>query len=50
LHSDTLANKLLKLVKLEKGGLKNLMKNYQVSGKMGELLRNHDIKEEWARL
>lgn len=50
LNSDRLAEKLLKFAKKEKGGLKTLMKNYQVSDKMKELMKEVEVREEWSRL
>lgn len=50
LNSDRLAEKLLKFAKKEKEGLKTLMKNYQVSDKMKELMKEVEVREEWSRL
>ncbi len=44
LKSEPLADRLLLLAKREKGGLKGMMKNYQVSDRMGELLRQTEMR------
>ena len=50
LNSDTLAAKLLNLGRMEKGGIKSLMKNYQVSDRIGQFLQNKEIHEELKKL
>jgi hypothetical protein len=50
LSSDALASSLLREARKEKNMLRSLLKNYQVSEKMGAMLREGEVQREWLRL
>ena len=49
--SDSLAEALLRKIDPEKNVVKNLLhKNYQISDKMGDLMKEKEVRREWSRL
>ena len=50
-NSDRLAQVLLKKTDSDKNVVKNLLqKNYQVSDRMGEMMKEREVIREWSRL